>query len=177
MVFVITAAADADRNTVGSLLAESLGWEFFQLDDVCPCGNPETARFRGVPADANSSLNLETLLAAIRFWVYDWRDVVLSCPMLLKTDQEQICKLSSLVKVICLETTDAAGRTHVANRSIGDASTKSPARWHSACDARENILTLDSSREMEKIVAQITAVLMDMKTHSRSHSPYTPGEN
>ncbi len=176
MVLVVTAAAEADRNTVGRLLAESLAWEFFQLDDLRPCGDPEAARFRAAPADAYLSLNLETLLAAIRFWVYDWRDVVLSCPMLLKNDQEQICNLSSLVKVICLETTDAAGHTRGVNHPVEAESYQSAARWHSACDARQNILTLDFYRETEEIIAQITAVLMDMDTHSGSHFSYTRDE-
>ena len=44
MVFIITEAAESGRNTVGRLLAEALGWEFVDAENLHPPGNRDARR-------------------------------------------------------------------------------------------------------------------------------------
>ena len=41
MVFIITGTAESGRNAVGRLLAEALGWEYIDAENLRPSGNLE----------------------------------------------------------------------------------------------------------------------------------------
>jgi len=162
MVFIITGAAESTRNTVGRLLAETLGWDFIVAEDLRP---PSHLNARSIPspADADPTLRIGTLSAAIHFWIYDWRDVVVSCQMLTERERKQLSDTSSLVKIVCLETFHATGLTRVLDRSVRVVSSQFPARWYAAHDPQPGVLTVDSSRQVEEIVAEMTAVLIMRK--------------
>ncbi len=146
MVFIITGAAESDRNTVGRLLAEALGWEFVDAETLHP------------PAD--TALRTETLSANIHFWIYGWRDVVVSCPALTEKERRQLSKISSLVRVVRLEVSHATGRTPILDASDRVVSSEFPAGWHAAREPGQDVLTVDLSRQLEEIIAEITAALI-----------------
>jgi gluconokinase len=160
MVFIITGAAESGRNTVGRLLAETLGWEFVDAENLRPPGNLDARRCSPSPANADPTWFVETLSAAITLWIYEWRDVVVSCTLLTEGDCRQLSRMSSLVKIVCLEEFHATGRTRVLDRSVGVVSSQLPAAWHAAHNPERDVLTLDSSRRVEEIIAELTAVLM-----------------
>jgi gluconate kinase len=178
MVFIITGAAESERNTVGRLLAEAWGWEFTDAQHLHPRGRPDARRFAtslasSDPSSGSSSdptSRLETLSAAIKLWIYEWRDVVVSCPMLTERDRKQLSKVSSLVKIVCLEASHATGRTSVLDRPVRlvrsenarseNARSEFSAGWRPARKAAQDTLTVDSSRQVEDIIAEITSVLM-----------------
>src|SRR5271157_3759566 len=103
MVLIITGSADSDRSTLGSRLAEALGWEFADAENLRPPGHLDARNCSPSLAAAHLPSRLETLSAAINFWIYDWRDVVVSSPLLTETERRQLSKMSSLVKIVCLE--------------------------------------------------------------------------
>ncbi len=160
MVFIITGAAESCRTTVGRLLAETLGWEFVDTENLRPPGKLDARRRSPALADADPTWFVENLSAAITFWIYEWRDVVVSCPLLTERDRKQLSRMSSLVKIVCLEEFHATGRTRVPDRSVGDANSQLPAGSHAARDPEPDVLTLDSARRVEEIIAEMTAVLM-----------------
>jgi gluconokinase len=164
MVFIITGAAESTRNTVGRLLAEALGWEFVDAESLRLPGNLDARKCGTSLANADPTLRIETLSAAINFWIYEWRDVVVSCPMLTETEQRQLSKMSSLVKIVCLEASHVTGRTRVLDRSLRVVSSEFSAEWHAARDPGPNVLTVDSSRQVEEIIAEMTAVLIVRKS-------------
>jgi len=163
MVFIITEAAESGRNTVGTLLAEALGWEFVDAENLHPPGNFDTGRC-STPYVNDPTLRIETLSAAIAFWIHEWRDVVVSCPMLTDTDRRQLSKMSSLVKIVCLQSSHATGRSPVHDQSVRVVSPEFPAGWHAARQPGQNVLTVDSCRQVEEIIAEITAVLIMRKS-------------
>jgi len=115
MVLIITGAAESGRDTVGRLLAEALGWEFFDAENLRAPRDLNT-HICAASANADPALCMETLSAAITFWLYEWRDAVISCPMLIEGDRRKLSEMSSLVKVVCLEASHAIGRTPVLDR-------------------------------------------------------------
>ena len=163
MVFIITEAAESGRNTVGRLLAEALGWEFVDAENLHSPGNLD-ARRCSTSLVNDPTLPIETLSAAITFWIHEWRDVVVSCPMLTEKDRRQLSKMSSLLKIVCLEASHATGRSPVDDRSVRVVSSEFPAGWHAARQPGQDVLTVDSCRQVEEIIAEITAVLIMRKS-------------
>jgi hypothetical protein len=142
MVFILTGAAESNRNSVGKFLADSLGWEFVDAANLC------LPRYLDRPScsstlDADPTLHIEALSAAIRLWIYEWRDVVVSSPPLTEKDRKQLAKMSSLIKIVCLDASHATARSALSAGSLG-----------------QNVLTVDSSRNVEEIIAEMTAALM-----------------
>lgn len=159
MVFIITGAATSDRNTVSRLLAEALGWEFVDAESLRP-STVDTPRSGTVLANADPTLRVETLSAAIAFWLYEWRDAVVSCPLLAENDRTRLSKMSSLVKIVCLEASHASRRTPVLDRSVPLVSSEFPARRRTACNPGQDVLTVDSSRQIAEIISEITSALI-----------------
>lgn len=103
VVFIISGAAESDRNTVGRLVAESLGWEFVDAENLRPPLNAEVRGCSTPRANADPTFFEDTLSTAAKSWIYEWRDVVLSCPVLTEGERKQLSRMSSLVKIVCLE--------------------------------------------------------------------------
>lgn len=158
MVFIITGATESGRNTVGRLLAEDVGWEFVNAENLRPTGNLDVNRSEDSRADAGAMWLIEALSAAIDIWIYDWRDVVVSCPWLKDADRIRLCQKSSLVKIVCLEASLATGHAHGLAQS-GGVESQLQARWYGSLDQRRDVPTVDTSRQVEEIVAEMTVVL------------------
>ena len=163
MVFIITEAAESGRNTVGRLLAEALGWEFVDAENLHPPGSLDAPRCSSSLVN-DPTLRMETLSAAITFWIHEWRDVVVSCPMLTDTDRRQLSRMSSLVKIVSLEASQATGRSPVHDRSVCVVSSEFPGGRHAARQPGQDVLTVDSCGQVEEIIAEITAVLIMRKS-------------
>ena len=155
MVCIITGPAESERNSVGKLLAEELGWEFVEAKNLRPPGNRDAHRGGTAMANADASSRMETLSAWIELWLYEWRDIVVSCAV-TERDRRQLSDVSQLVKIVSLEESYTTGRSRVLNRSVSVASSASPA----ACDAKHTALSTDASRQIQEIVAKITAMLI-----------------
>jgi gluconokinase len=77
MVIAVMGAAGSGPANLGRQLAETLGWEFFDATQVsmakAPC-EPGAASH-----DSAGPAQMEALSAALRYWNYQWRDVVIAC--------------------------------------------------------------------------------------------------
>ena len=158
MVCIITGATESGRDTVGRHLADTLGWEFVNAENLRPKGNLDANRCGDSRANAGPTWRIEALSAAIDIWIYEWRDVVVSCPMLMEADRKRLCQKSSLVKIVYLEASLAIGPAHVLDQSAVVGS-QLQTRWYGSQDQRRYVLTVDTSRQVEEIVAEMTAVL------------------
>jgi gluconokinase len=159
MVFIITGAAESERNTVGRLFAETLGWEFVDAENLHSLAYLDSRRSNAL-ADADPTLRIETLSAAINLWIYEWRDVVVSCPMLTETDQRRLCATTSLVRMVHLKTRNDTSRSALLDRPAHLMSAELTAGKHAAIEPREKVLTVDSSQRTEAIVAEMVSALL-----------------
>lgn len=159
MVFIIMGAPESGRSTVGRLLAEALGWEYIDAESLRPSGNPEAHRCSSL-AMADPTLCTGTLSAAINVWIYEWRDVVVSCPMLTEAERRQLSRMSSLVQIVCLQNFHATGRSGFLDALVGGVTFPLPAKSHAGSTRERSVFTLDSSREVKDIIAEMTSLLM-----------------
>lgn len=80
----------AGKTTVGSLLAQKLGWKFADADDFHPPANIEKIR-HGIALDDNDRAPwLEALRNAVREWAAHSEDAVLACSALKRKYRDEL---------------------------------------------------------------------------------------
>ena len=82
MFIIFTGVAGAGKTTVGKLLAEQLGWRFYEGDDFHPAANVEKMR-RGEPlTDDDRRPWLDALRAVIHTAVENAQNGIMACSAL-----------------------------------------------------------------------------------------------
>src|SRR5579862_420542 len=90
MIVIVMGTTASGKTTIGSLLAERLGWEFVDADDFHPPANVEKMR-RGIPlTDADREPWLEALHGEIVQWSAESRNVVLACSALKASYRDEL---------------------------------------------------------------------------------------
>src|SRR5882672_1737496 len=90
MVVLVMGVVGSGKTTVGSLLAQQLGWEFVDGDTFHSPANVAKMR-RGEPlTDADRGPWLQSIHEAIVGWVAQKKSVVLACSALKRSYREQL---------------------------------------------------------------------------------------
>ncbi|MGA7791868.1 MAG: hypothetical protein WCA19_02440 [Candidatus Acidiferrales bacterium] len=162
MVIVITARAMSGRNTVGRLLADDLGWEFVVAEDLYPSAHLDARNRNPSLASVTPFSRIETLSAAVNSWINEWRDVVVSCPLLTETDRRQLSEMSSLVKIVCLEGSRAAYRPPLFDRDcpVRAVGSEFPDGCRTARKPEQEALTVDLAHQVEEIIREMVSALV-----------------
>ena len=116
MVIVVMGVAASGKTTVGHLLAEELGWTFYDADDFHSRENVEKMS-RGVPLDDEDRRPwLERLRELIRECLSSGRDAVLACSA-LKESYRECLLIDDRVRVAYLEADRELIRERLTERS------------------------------------------------------------
>lgn len=92
----------AGKTTVGTLLAEQLGWEFADADQFHSAANIEKMR-QGIPLDdCDRGPWLQSMRDAIQRWIEQNKNVVLACSA-LKDSYRQLLGVGGPVKLVYLK--------------------------------------------------------------------------
>jgi gluconokinase len=90
MFIILTGVAGAGKTTIGKLLAETLGWRFYEGDDFHPAANVEKMR-RGVAlTDADRKPWLDALRAVIQADLQANESGILACSALKRSYREHL---------------------------------------------------------------------------------------
>ena len=90
MVVIVMGIVGSGKSTVGSALAERLGWQFADADSFHSPENIDKIG-RGIPlTDADRAPWLAAMSDAIRSWTRDGKDVVLACSALKHAYRDQL---------------------------------------------------------------------------------------
>lgn len=101
MVIILFGVTGAGKTTIGRLLAQQLGWPFYDGDDFHSPANVDKLR-RGVPLKNRDRRPwLESLQTAIEGWLNKGENVVLACSA-LKRDYRQYLRISDEVRFVYL---------------------------------------------------------------------------
>ena len=102
MVVILMGVTGSGKTTVGKLLANDVGWGYFDADDFHPPANVEKMRI-GVPLDdADRTPWLETLRNLIRSCLDHGENAVLACSA-LKESYRGFLLIDESVKLIYLK--------------------------------------------------------------------------
>ncbi len=101
MIVIVMGVVGAGKTTIGSLLAQQLGWEFADADDYHPRANVEKIR-HGIPlTDEDRAPWLQRLRRAIIGWSTSNKSVVLACSA-LKREYRQTLQVAPEVRFVYL---------------------------------------------------------------------------
>ena len=101
MIVIIFGVSGAGKTTVGKLLANELGWQFFDADDFHPRTNIEKMHSRIPLTDEDRWPWLENLRELIKRCIATSRDAVLACSALKRAYREQL-RVGTEVKFVFL---------------------------------------------------------------------------
>ena len=154
MIVVVMGVTGSGKTTVGSLLAQELGWEFADADSYHSPENVEKMRL-GIPlGDADRVPWLNSLRQAIEQWIAKHKNMVLACSALKNSYRERL-SVSSEVKFAYLKGSydQIYGRLKLRHGHF--ASEKILAGQFADLQEPDDAVTVEIGQPSEAIVAEI----------------------
>jgi gluconokinase len=154
MIVVVMGVTGSGKTTVGSLLAQQLGWEFADADNFHSPANVEKMRL-GIPlGDADRAPWLKSLRDAVEQWIAKQKNVVLACSALKKSYREELF-VSSEVKFVYLKGSYDLIYRRLQLRHGHFASEKILAGQFADLEEPDDAIVVEIDQPVEAIVAEI----------------------
>ena len=103
MVLILMGPMGCGKTTIGKMLAEKLGWPFYDGDDFHPKENVEKMRAGIALTDEDRKLWLESLHGNIQHWLKDKRDSILACSALKQAYRDILGVDQNTVRTVYLK--------------------------------------------------------------------------
>jgi len=103
MVLILMGPMGCGKTTIGKMLAERLGWSFYDGDDFHPKKNVEKMRAGIALADEDRKLWLESLHGNIQHWLRDKQDSILACSALKQAYRDILGVDQNTVRTVYLK--------------------------------------------------------------------------
>lgn len=154
MVIVVMGEFETSSNEVARRLAESLGWELADVENLA-C----TVQTGSPMANSQPISQMEALSAAIYSLTCEWRDVIISCPTLPDKDQRHLRHNHPLVKFVHLTAPDKTDHALLCDQPADSANSAIPGRPTGGTED-ESVLSVDSSQGVEHILGAVLSTLI-----------------
>jgi gluconokinase len=154
MILIVMGIVGAGKTTVGSLLAQQLGWIFADADDYHPAANKEKIH-RGIElTDADRAPWLERLHQQIADWIAGRTNAVLACSALKRKYREEL-RVGPEVKFVYLKGDPALIDARLRARKGHFADDRILAAQLADLEVPENAVTVSIDQTPAQIVAAI----------------------
>ena len=161
MIVIVFGVSGAGKTTIGKLLAEELGWQFYEADDFHPRANIEKMR-SGLPlTDEDRWPWLERLREQIMPSLAAKENAVLACSALKRVYREHL-RVSGDVKFVFLRGDFALIERQLRRRRghfMNHALLQSQFADLEEPQPDEDVLTIDLGRSPQELVDEIKAKL------------------
>lgn len=154
MFIIITGVAGSGKTTVGKLLAENLGWQFYEGDDFHPAANVEKMRRGEALTDADRQPWLDALRAVIQKILESDENGILACSALKQSYRAHLHVNDDVVFVHLAATPELIKRRleqrrgHFMNPSLLQSQ-------FTTLETSQTALTLDASLPPAALVQQV----------------------
>ncbi len=155
MIIVVIGEIGSGVDSVGRLLAESLGWEFTDVDSL-DCA----AQARSPLPSAEGPSLMKALSATIDFSTCQWRDLIVSCPALTDEDQRQLRHNHPAVKFVYLKAPNRTDDSFPPVRPVDLVDSEAPVRQSIGVENDSSVLSVDSSQGVEQILEAVLSALI-----------------
>jgi gluconokinase len=154
VIIVVMGVTGAGKTTIGSMLAEQLGWEFADADKFHPASNVEKMH-RGIPlTDEDRRPWLQRLRAEIESYVAHGKNLVLACSA-LKREYRKMLEAGGAVRFVYLKGSPELIRERLRARHGHFADEKILAGQFADLEEPEGALVADINGTPEQIVSGI----------------------
>jgi gluconokinase len=157
VIVIIFGVSGAGKTTIGKLLADELGWQFYEADDFHPRSNIETMR-RGRPlTDEDRWPWLERLREQLTRSVAAKENAVLACSALKRAYRERL-RVSGEVKFVFLRGDYALIAKQLCHRRghfMNPELLRSQFADLEEPKSDEDVLTIELGRTPEELVKEI----------------------
>ena len=103
LILILMGPMGCGKTLIGKMLAEKLGWPFYDGDDFHPAENVEKMRAGVALNDEDRKLWLETLHAHIQRWLKDGQNTLLACSVLKEAYRDILGVNQSTVRTVYLK--------------------------------------------------------------------------
>lgn len=153
MIVIVMGTTASGKTTIGSLLAQRLGWEFVDADDFHPPANVDKMK-HGIPlTDADREPWLRALRQKIIEWYGQTRNVVLACSALKQSYRDEL-RATSDVKFVYLKGSYELFRERVLARKGHFAKQDLLASQFLDLEEPQDAITLDARESPEEMVGE-----------------------
>ena len=154
MIVIVMGTTASGKTTIGSLLAQRLGWEFVDADDFHPAANVEKMK-HGIPlTDADREPWLKALHDKIVQWSAEGRNVVLACSALKQSYRDEL-RASRDVKFVYLKGSYELFSQRVLARKGHFAKQDLLASQFATLEEPTDAITVDATPSPEEIVSEV----------------------
>ena len=158
MIIVLMGVTGSGKSTVGKLLAQQLGWKFFEGDDFHSPANIEKMR-RGMPlSDDDRRPWLEAIRESIRQMVERSENAVIACSA-LKHSYRQMLRIAGEVVFVYLKANIDIVRERLKNRTGHFMNPNLIQSQFDTLEESEQALRVDASLPPGEIVRRIRTQL------------------
>jgi gluconokinase len=158
MIILVMGVVGAGKTTIGSLLAQQLGWEFVDADSFHSAENVEKIRQGIALSDADRAPWLRAIRDAILKWIAERKDVVLACSALKKSYREELV-VGPAVKLVYLKGSRDLILSRLRARHGHFANEKLLASQMETLEEPQDAVSVDVSGTPEEVAAEIRAKL------------------
>jgi len=154
MVIVVMGPTGSGKTTIGSLLAQQLGWDFVDADQFHSAANKEKMH-QGIPlTDADRAPWLAAIHQQIEQWIAEKRNVVLACSALKQSYRDLLWRGGD-VKLVYLKGSYELIAQRLLTRHGHFADEHILAGQFADLEEPADAITVDISAPPEKIVEEI----------------------
>ena len=155
MIVILIGVSGVGKTAIGQLLAEDLGWQFYEGDDFHPQANIDKMR-QGIPlTDADRAPWLAALNRLIRDLVREGQSAVVACSALKQAYRDRLLRYTQDVRVVYLKGDYDLIRKRLQERPGHFMKANLLASQFDALEEPERVLAVDTAQEPETIVSLI----------------------
>lgn len=154
MIIVLMGVTGAGKTTVGRLLAEELGWTFYDADDSHSRANVEKMRGGEPLTDEDRIAWLASLEALIRDKLRSGSNIVLACSALKHSYRSRLL-IDAQVRLVYLKATGALSRQRLTERRGHYMNPSLIESQFAILEEPEHAIIVDAASSPQDIVAGI----------------------
>jgi gluconokinase len=157
MIVIVMGVSGSGKTSVGRLLAERLGWAFYDADDFHPAGNIEKMR-HGVPlTDADRADWLTALAELLSQCLATGQSSVLACSALKHSYRRQLHIDPHCIQFVYLKGEYAIIWERMQQRKDHYMAPAMLASQLAILEEPDDAITMDIAQPVEQIVAELVA--------------------